>query len=901
MNIQYRTRGGSSPAGKTHVWLSLDHADVILAKQLADDILATQNCAVWYDVAPVTAGSEALGEVLSEMQLIVIAVTTDLLTGENRVLEKEFPYAKEHHIPVLPILCESGLEGLFNEHFESLHCLNRQAADETTRSYAEKLQNYLQSILHTDEETARIRAAFDDSLFLSYRKKDRAHAQKLMKAIHQNEDLRDMAIWYDEYLVPGENFNNAILDNLEHSNAFLLAVTPNLVCENNYVQAVEYPRACALGKPIIPVEMVATDRTQMAAKYAGIPDILSPEDMDILRARILATRTASATEKKSLEHRYLMALAYLSGIDTEIDTAYARDVLYDCAISGMPEAIKQLAVMYRFGVGVEKNARISENWYRRLTYLWDVIHQVEQTHQTAVERLHAHETLGDALYEQKSYSDANGAYMNALYGFDRTAEGADLLFAILYEKLGLTYKLQQDMSNARCYYKEALSLREGMEMTRDNLLSIVSLNYRIGDTYLSAGGSGDDEEAEQYYLAAQRAIDALAVYGEDDEVLRLQCIVYEKCGDYYDAVCDMDGARAMYTKYAACSEQLYARSKTPAAMRLRALALERLGNAERRDCEYDRAVEYYQQSLELRETIYQNDDTFEAERDLAVIHQKLGTAYLDGDRLKEAEMHLTKAYEYSFALYEKTNSHDVAYDNAVTLERLAELAQKRGLDGVTVISMYTKALDAFEALKHELISPPLYISVAPTETMDRIGHVYLEMGDLDQAEHFFRKALDERLCLSYYHENNKALEASIAASYSYLFEVAARNMDFMAMRKYSMYAGDPAMAIRNESGSVSYRRSFDDDEDEDIQNGDEAFDNGNYEEALPYFMSAANGYLSSDNRRIVIARLEALALYFAHKANGVPTPEVIEIWKAVAELAYTDDYDMIKNRVESLG
>ena len=51
--------------------------------------------------------------------------------------------------------------------------------------------------------------------------------------------LQNCAIWYDEFLIPGENFNEAIEVALKKSGLFALAVTPNLVNEENYVMSTE--------------------------------------------------------------------------------------------------------------------------------------------------------------------------------------------------------------------------------------------------------------------------------------------------------------------------------------------------------------------------------------------------------------------------------------------------------------------------------------------------------------------------------------------------------------------------------------------------------------------------------------------------------------------------------------
>lgn len=73
-----------------------------------------------------------------------------------------------------------------------------------------------------------------------------------MRLIHENDFCRNIAIWYDEYLTPGENFNNAIAKALQKSELFTLVVTPNLVNEPNYVMEHEYPAARDSGKPILP-------------------------------------------------------------------------------------------------------------------------------------------------------------------------------------------------------------------------------------------------------------------------------------------------------------------------------------------------------------------------------------------------------------------------------------------------------------------------------------------------------------------------------------------------------------------------------------------------------------------------------------------------------------------------
>ena len=134
---------------------------------------------------------------------------------------------------------EGGLDDVFNKKFGDLQYLDKFNTDPTSIPYEEKLTKYLESVIVGDELAKKVRAAFDAYIFLSYRKKDRKYAQELMKLIHSNPLCRDIAIWYDEFLTPGEDYNRNIENALSKSKMFILVVTPCLLEESNYVMRVE--------------------------------------------------------------------------------------------------------------------------------------------------------------------------------------------------------------------------------------------------------------------------------------------------------------------------------------------------------------------------------------------------------------------------------------------------------------------------------------------------------------------------------------------------------------------------------------------------------------------------------------------------------------------------------------
>ncbi|MBR6825568.1 MAG: hypothetical protein IKM59_03370, partial [Oscillospiraceae bacterium] len=181
--------------------------------KICKDLFRTHDCAVYYTEDMTEKLPEADRETdLGRSNLFVVPVTLKLLTTPNRAMDEDLPYAKEAHIPILPIIMEPGLESIYSrkDKFHERQYLKSYGSDPTEISYEEKLKKYLDSVLIGDELASRIRAAFDAYIFLSYRKKDRKQANDLMRLIHSNPACRDIAIWFDEFLTPGESFRENI-------------------------------------------------------------------------------------------------------------------------------------------------------------------------------------------------------------------------------------------------------------------------------------------------------------------------------------------------------------------------------------------------------------------------------------------------------------------------------------------------------------------------------------------------------------------------------------------------------------------------------------------------------------------------------------------------------------------
>lgn len=367
-----RTRGNSDPQGKPRVYFTCHPDDLHkYFDKLCEDIFNTHDCAIYYTEDMSLAFDALTNEPVSEldvrislgrMNLFIVPVTFKLLSTPNRAMDTDISYAKTAGIPILPFMMESGIDEIYSkpENFGKRQYLEPYSTDITAISYESKLERYLNSALINDETAQRVRNAFDAYIFLSYRKKDRRYANELMRLIHSYPEFRDLAIWYDEFLTPGESFQKNIEKMLEKSKLFTLLVTPSLLeyvnGQPNYVMEHEYPDAKAAGMPILPAEMVNTDKTELSDKYKDIPDCVDPKDNLIFRSSLADPLSRLSVFKcdDSPEHLFLMGLAYLDGVDTETDRERGIALITAAAEADYPEAIKKLFSIYDDGVHLKK-------------------------------------------------------------------------------------------------------------------------------------------------------------------------------------------------------------------------------------------------------------------------------------------------------------------------------------------------------------------------------------------------------------------------------------------------------------------------------------------------------------------------------------------------------------------
>ena len=177
MNLLVKTRKNEVPGGKPRVHFCSTQIDQnSYFEEISDDILRIVNCSIWYKNSKVSSMAKDdppfSDELLSQVQLVVIPISEALLTtDEDSAIYHEIKIAIDKHVAILPIVMEDGLEGLYKSKFGDIQFIYNKKAENYQLTYEQKLERFLLEVLLGDELSAKIRAAFDAYIFLSYRKK----------------------------------------------------------------------------------------------------------------------------------------------------------------------------------------------------------------------------------------------------------------------------------------------------------------------------------------------------------------------------------------------------------------------------------------------------------------------------------------------------------------------------------------------------------------------------------------------------------------------------------------------------------------------------------------------------------------------------------------------------------
>ncbi len=786
--LTHKTIANENPHGKPRVFFCCHPKDYALYfSEITAQIFATHDCAIWYDCEPhIPYAQDKLTTELAQMQLVVLPVTTRFLCEANYALDVIFPFAIENHIPILPLMQECGLETLFNEKCGDLQFLDKYARDITAIRYEDKLKKYLDAVLVDSETAAKIRAAFDAYIFLSYRKKDRAYAQELMRLIHKNELCRDIAIWYDEFLTPGENFNDSIAEALKKSAMFVLAVTPNLVNEENYILSTEYPMAKTQSKPIFPVEMVKTDKFLLSDKLPALPDCVTTADDAIFQDALHNAVRSIALHKQntSPEHIFFIGLAYHAGIDVEVDRERAIQMITQAAEGGLLEAMHTLADFYADGNGVARDYEASIHWQTKLVDAREEVLKKTHLQMDAHALIEALLSLGGLQAKLYRFQEAQSTFTrlcaiaDACLAANPESEVALRYKAHAHTQLANICRLEQNHEEAVRYMRDALAIFDSMVAANNAyLLEIFLVSNATADICRRTG----DYEAAQDYI--KKALEIGASLAKEVELVLLRheiAACHLTLGEIAMDKSDFQTAQAKFEEALKITEHLAEETDAIDEHEAVFVCCDRLGALFQMLEKPKQAMQYYIRAIQILEDLTEKSGELELLQSLALLYSKLGKVY----EMQSQSSAQWKAYQKSLTLYKKlaeyTKDTHVHQEHCTHICQMGIFLDEHGHRDVAKRA-FGDALEIAERIYTAQPTPEIGETLAIC--YDNLGRMHFFEKEITSALSFFQKAFNLRIQSAAEDAQNEDKQYKLGMSHYYLGTTAEGDKKLAHLQK----------------------------------------------------------------------------------------------------------------------
>ena len=812
--------------------------------RIAADILDCASCAVWYDADHHSRAEDELFSALETMALFVIPISSSLLSSECRALREEAAFARKTGIPILPIMTEEGLEAQYCRIFGEAQFLPISEIGEGALTYREKLSRFLERTVSGSDLCERISREFDASVFISYRKKDRRYANELIRTMHKSASLRDVAVWYDEYLIPGEQFHDSIRDAFEKSSLFLLCASPSIAEKirdidgnekENYVVEKEYPMALGSKKPIIAVNVCGPEESLLKQKFKSLPPCIDIGNEERLHSDIIDALYGDKRGKRkdSAIHRFLIGLAYLNGIGTERDPERGISLITSAAEEGELEAVERLVSVYELGIGAPPDARLEIEWRRRLILELEKKFQKSNAQADTVDiineslalvsRLNAAGSSDEAIAECRiALSRARSfckAYENnppslvslssvltklceLLISSDMIEEAEALLgeatdmiegfsdhsdsFLIKRETasslilLGRINEKRGSLPKARLLYEKARGLYEGIY--EENKFLFISSGLAL--SYLQLGGAekqlGNIKSASDAFSKATDILSEANEFSASDSTVLALASGLIQCGS---ALAEGGSAEKAYEhceKAISLCQRVAEGANQYKARQLMMSAFKTMGASALDSGETKKAREYYTAFGEL--AAKQAKD--EKSTDIARAELQLGAVDEEENNLRAAEAHYEKAVRIYSRVAESNGSAEAQHDLAMSISRLACI--KNGLGNrENAKALYKNALGIYNSLSKSF--PSVYVLYQEACLHRDIGAIARAEGELSEAKrHFSRET--ELLCMLSGQNGDASLSEDLAAAYCRLATVQDEDEATVSLKKaYEAY------------------------------------------------------------------------------------------------------------------
>ena len=334
---------------KKKVLILGDVSDSYYSNEMADIILECYaHYEVFFESEDRALKDKFINQIIDESfidscELVVPIITKNFLSGDDKVCRKELSFAIASEKNILPIVIGDIDESIFNNEFGEHHLLYIEDS-----LFKEKLNHYINEFFDpymlVSESPWGGQLPSNPSIFLSYRKKDYHKGLEILQTIHGIVGFEVLTVWFDQFLIPGENFNDLINEKLMDAEFVVMCITKNSLEEDNYVSKIEYPLAKKLGKEILPVVVEEVDVDLLEKLYPEIGPLVDIEDIDALRLRIktVVSKLNINLLDKSPAQLGELGHAYLEGKGVERNLELGLKLTREAASLGYPVSCERL-------------------------------------------------------------------------------------------------------------------------------------------------------------------------------------------------------------------------------------------------------------------------------------------------------------------------------------------------------------------------------------------------------------------------------------------------------------------------------------------------------------------------------------------------------------------------------
>lgn len=453
---------------------------------------------IWHTQTEVRNSEKLLNEI-KKMDLVIVLVSEMFMFGQHVIRDIVLPYAISEKLTLLPIVLSNEVEAKFDEHYGHIHFV--KSLDDI-ESIATIINDYTPSVKKKENIQASYidmqctKNPFSQTYFVSYRKKDGQYIDFLQKKVHENYALIDTQLWYDTYLVPGENYDERLIRMMDSCDAVILLVTAQLLEPDNYVLRKEMPYAMASGKRIVAIQVEECDLESIKQVYK-IQDIYRLDEWDCFSDLLSVAGISVPKVSMTAQHIYSIGKEYLDGSVAEKNHKLAVSLLHKASELGYIRAYETLIEVFSgnykdFSVDYDKTISLLKSYINILSekYFWQK------------NKIFAYmRKLGDFYYENNEFNEAYCQYQ-LCYKYIKEInqnESIELTKCLSVSCLNIARTLNElgEIEKAEMYYRKTIDL--DMRMYND----VGDDSHSLVNLLVSLSQTGEFYQQRGFYLKAK--------------------------------------------------------------------------------------------------------------------------------------------------------------------------------------------------------------------------------------------------------------------------------------------------------------------------------------------------------------------------------------------------------------